>query len=196
MSYYSPTIVPPGGDFLTKFKESSSRHFLTGPYHFEMINILSDINKYGPILLYDFPDDIFIYIGDVFISCSNFDYFNPLLMTVDIASNNIFFKSESSVTIERFDCSFIASKSMKFIAKQILKHIVYYPNNYSINYKMLTISRLEKGKSINELIELYLNMLSDTSNQRNILISNRSGESSETDDLQIPPGLMAYTFLF
>jgi hypothetical protein len=138
MSYYKPSLDPT--DDISPFRVS--KHLI-------------DLNKISknqtPIALFDFHKDVFVIIDDHCIPGKVFDYFSPLLVTYDwILTGKVKFHLGTS---RSFECFELKGSYLQNIINIAMKKVIFYPNDYYINYENLTVSMTGKAKQLCEIFD-------------------------------------------
>jgi len=105
----------------------ATEDFAVIPYQYD-----SDTPPEGPILLFDFPDELIISLGGYDMPPRTFDYFNPLLVTPDTLKWIEFYGPRT------FQClSMITTQDLS----QLMKLTIAYPPRYLVNYEAKTCTR-------------------------------------------------------
>lgn len=150
MSFFRPIITDNKQAFLTTSLNALFDDFVIGPYDFNKENILKCPSEF--LLLFNFPDEIDVFIDNINLPGSRFDYYNPLLMNNRIFEKIKFYNKSTCQIIDEFSCSCLVSKSLQSIFHQVLDIPIYYPPECCIDYKSLTATRIVKGIQFCNLI--------------------------------------------
>lgn len=144
MSYYNPSFDPNALSVFSVTKLTIS-----------LDDLSLHENPKNPMAIFDFPKDLSVMIDDQYIPGNIFDYFSPLLVTKElIASGKIGFSRVGEIqSLRSFDCLQLKGDGMDSVLKMAMKGIIFYPGNYYINYKTMTVSLTGKSRQLWELLD-------------------------------------------
>lgn len=94
-------------------------------------------------------------IDDQYIPGNVFDYFSPLLVTKELISSGKigFYRNGEIQSLRSFDCLQLRGDGIDSVLKMAMKGTIFYPGNYYINYKTMTVSLTGKSRQLWELLD-------------------------------------------
>jgi len=146
MPFTRPIIASDLPHFEKLLTESSRNDFVIGPRQLK----IQSKSLAEPLILFDFPPNILIYLGELWIPGSCFDYFNPLILTPEVYSCVEFFDQSPENPLTEITCSQMNCKDL--VWPRILSQTIYYPPGYSIDYSHLKAQRSKRGSQFYQII--------------------------------------------
>lgn len=154
MGFYSPTITSSWDEFSSKISETDNAQFVLGPYtlnRLDIINSKQPLSKGTPaLMLFNFPDDVTIYLNSTPIPGKIFDYLNPLLVNSKNVSQIEFYSGTNNLNVVQCKCLY--SKSANPTIKSALSKNIHYAGGYSIDYRTMQVTRSSDGVQICDII--------------------------------------------
>lgn len=179
MSFFKPIIIENMQESLANTSNQINNDFIITPYDFFKQNLINLVNPLVTLMIFDLPTEIIISFDGITIPGKCFDYFNPLLINSLILDKISFINRNTLQCIDSFKCKILNSKIIDSLIKTILNTSIYYPPQFIIDYKNLTVSRSFKGKQICDFFSK-----SDMSISPDISILQNQYRNRNTPDIQ------------
>lgn len=152
MTFFRPTITKTSQAYATAALNAINSEFVIGPYDFSKSNFTNSqyctINNLDAVILFDLPSEITVYINDISIPGTIFDYYNPLLLNARILERIEFVNQQTSEILQNFKCYNLTSKILNSYLTNIMNTIIYYPPGFTIDYKNIIAQRSVSGRQI------------------------------------------------